>query len=64
MFTMTADDGICAKCRPADSLLRQRQAGGQMQGELLVLCGFGYGGGSAAHQVARALLAVNRDRHR
>lgn len=35
-----------------------------MQGELLVLCGFGYGGGSSAHQAARALLAVSRDRHR
>lgn len=64
MFTLTADDGICAKCRPAESLLRQRQAGRQMQGELLVVCSFGYGGGSATHQAVRAPLAVNRDRRR
>lgn len=38
MFTLSADDGICAECRPAESLLRQRQAGGQMQErELLVV---------------------------
>lgn len=32
MFTLSADGGICAECRPAESLLRQRQLGGQMQG--------------------------------
>lgn len=38
MFTLSADGGICAECRPAESLLRQRQAGGQMQErELLVV---------------------------
>lgn len=65
MFIPTVDDGICAKCRPAESLLRQRQAGQQMQGELLVMCSLGYGGGgTAAHESARAPLAVNRDRRR
>lgn len=64
MFTPTVDDGICAKCRPAESLLRQRQAGQQMQGELLVVCSLGYGGGTAAHESARAPLAVNRDTRR
>lgn len=27
VFTLSADGGICAECRPAESLLRQRQAG-------------------------------------
>lgn len=27
MFTLSADGGICAECRPAESLLRQKQAG-------------------------------------
>lgn len=33
MFTLPADGGICAECRAAESLLRQRQLGGQMRGE-------------------------------
>lgn len=62
MFTPTVDDGICVKCRPAESLLRQRQAGQQMQGELLMVCSLVYGGGIDAREPARAPLAVNRDR--
>lgn len=39
MFTLSADGGICAECRPAESLLRQRQAGRQADArrELLVV---------------------------
>lgn len=64
MFTLSADGGICAECRPAESLLRQTQAGGQMQEESCWwLCSCGHGGGCGAHQAARrALLAVNRER--
>lgn len=59
----SADGGICAECRPAESLLRQRQAGGQMQGESCWwLCSCGHGGGCGAHQSASAPLAVSRER--
>lgn len=39
MFTVSADGGICAECRPAESLLRQTQAGGRADArrELLVV---------------------------
>lgn len=39
VFTLSADGGICAECRPAESLLRQRQAGGRADAgrELLVV---------------------------
>lgn len=65
MFTVSADGGICAECRPAESLLRQTQAGGQMQEESCWwLCSCGHGGGCGAHQAARALPAVNGERRR
>lgn len=65
MFTLSADGGICAECRPAESLLRQRQAGGQMQEESCWwLCSCDHGGGCGAHQAARALLLVIRERRR
>lgn len=45
------------------SYVKRRRAGGQMQEESCWwLCSCGHGGGCGAHQAARALQAVNRER--
>lgn len=47
------------------SYVKGRQAGGQMRGESCWwLCSCDHGGGCGAHQAARALLALSRERRR
>lgn len=58
MFTVSADDGICAECRPAESLLRQRQAG-RCRGRAA-------GGGAAVameEEEAAAVAHISRPQH-
>lgn len=59
MFTPAADGGICAECRPAESLLRQRQAGGRAG-----RCRRRAAGGCAAVTMEEAVAHISLPEHR